>query len=198
MKLRTTLTAALLAIVSTGLFAGNDTDNTKDSQAIVRNSSKNSVYQLVYTSASTGTVKVSILDANGNLIMTDRILNSQDGFMRPYNFSGLAEGNYLIEVQDGKNTVKLPVTHKITSIEEAINVKIKALAVEKKFQLTMLGSSENGLQVDILDGANKLVYTDYIDAHNSFSKVYDLTKVKAENFTFEVKSSNKLISKEQF
>ena len=196
MKLRATLTAALLAVVSTGLFAGNDRDNTNDTQAIVRNSSKNAVYQLVYTSASENSVKVSIMDANGNLIMTDKIQNATEGFMRPYNFSGLAEGNYLIEVQDGKNTVKLPVTHK-RNVEE-INVKIKALAIEKKYQLTMLGSSEYGLQVDILDQTNKLVYTEYIDAHSSFSKVYDLSKVRANNFTFEVKSSNKLISKEQF
>jgi hypothetical protein len=130
--------------------------------------------------------------------MTDRVKNEEDGFMRPYNFAALAEGNYLIEVQDSKGKVKVPFTHKVNKAAQPLQVKVKALTTDKKYQLIMVGSQAEVLQVNILDEANTLVYTDYIDAKNSFSKVYDLTKVKASNFTFEIRNSNEIISSQQF
>lgn len=198
MKTKSTLIALLLTVMSGVLLAGNDREKASDSQAIVRNSGKSAVYQLVYISQIPGTVHVSIFDTKGNIILAERVKNTEDGFMRPYNFSAIEEGNYMIEVQDGKSKVKVPFTHKVTKAIQPLKVNIKALPAEKKFQLVMLGNNDDLLQVNILDQTNKLVYTDYIDARTSFSKVYDLTKVKANNFTFEIKKSDEVISKQQF
>jgi hypothetical protein len=197
MKTKSILTALLITVMSTMLLA-NDREKASDAKAIIRNSGKNAVYQLVYLSEVPGTVSVSILDAKGNTIMTDRVKNVEEGFMRPYNFSALAEGNYVIEVHDSKGIVKVPFIHKVTKAVQPLQVKVKALPTDKKYQLIMVGSQEDVLQVNILDGTNTLVYTDYIDANNSFSKVYDLTKVKANNFTFEIRNSNEVISTQQF
>ncbi|QHT69193.1 hypothetical protein GXP67_22385 [Rhodocytophaga rosea] len=183
--------------MSTMLLA-NDREKSSDAKAIIRNSGKSAVYQLVYLSEVPGTVNVSIVDAKGNTIMTDRVKNVEEGFMRPYNFSALAEGNYLIEIQDAKGKVMVPFIHKVSKTVQPLNVKVKALPTDKKFQVIMIGNQSDVLQVNILDEAKALVYTDYIDATNSFSKVYDLTKVKANNFTFEIRNSNEIISTQQF
>lgn len=198
MKTTATLIALLMTVMSSVLYAANDRENTSDAQAIVRTSSKNSVYQLVYLSQIHGTVTVSITDASGNIIMTDRVKNIEDGFMRPYNFSAIAEGNYLIEIQDSKGKVKVPFIHKVNKDMQPLKVNVRALPAEKKFKLVMVGNNENLLQVNILDQANTLVYTDYINASSNFSKVYDLTKVRASNFTFEIRNADKLISTQQF
>jgi hypothetical protein len=197
MKTKSILIALLVTVMSTMLFA-NDREKSSDAKAIIRNSGKSSVYQLVYLSEAPGTVNVSILDSKGNTIMTDRVKNVEDGFMRPYNFSALAEGNYLIEIQDSQGKVKVPFIHKVSRAVQPMQVKVKALPTDKKYQVIMVGSQADVLQVNILDEANTLVYTDYIDATGSFSKVYDLTKVKASNFTFEIRNSNEVISTQQF
>ena len=197
MKTKSILIALLVTVMSSALFA-NDREKLSDAKAIIRSSGKSSVYQLVYLSEVPGTVSVSILDAKGKTIMTDRVKNVEEGFMRPYNFSALAEGNYVIEVQDSKGKVKVPFIHKVNKAVQPMQLKVKALPTDKKYQLIMVGSQADVLQVNILDGDRTLVYTDYIDANNSFSKVYDLTKVKASNFTFEIRNSNEIITTQQF
>jgi hypothetical protein len=42
--------------------------------------------------------------------MVDRIKNERDGFMRPYNFASLEEGNYQIEINDHNGKVVLPLS----------------------------------------------------------------------------------------
>jgi hypothetical protein len=127
--------------------------------------------------------------------MVDRIKNDKDGFMRPYNFSSLAEGSYQIEINDHNGRVVLPLTHNM--VAAPVKVKIEALEA-KKFQLVMVGQPTEGIQVDILDNSNRVVYSDYIQAQSSFRKVYNLSQLQSENFKFEVKSQNKIITTEKF
>ena len=196
MRKKTTLLAVLITLMSTSLFASNDRGEVKENaQPIVRPTSKKSVYQVVYQSAHKGAVTVNILDANGKVIMVDRIINDSEGFMRPYNFASLAEGNYQIEVKDHTGRVVLPLNH--TVAVAPVKVKIQALDT-KKFQLVMVGQSSGGLQVEIKDNNNRIVYSDYIQTSSSFSKVYNLSQLQADNFTFEVKNNNKVITSEQF
>jgi hypothetical protein len=115
--------------------------------------------------------------------------------MRPYNFSSLAEGDYQIEINDHNGKVVLPLNHAVSVAP--VKVKIEALEA-KKFQLVMVGQPAEGLQVDILDNNNKVVFSDFITAQSSFRKVYNLNQVQAENFKFEVRSQNRIITTEKF
>jgi hypothetical protein len=196
MRKKATLLAVLIAVMSTSLFASNDRGDVKENtNALVRVTGKKAVYQVVYQSTHKGTVTVNIVDAKGNVIMVDRISNAEDGFMRPYNFSSLAEGNYQIEINDHNGKVVLPLAHTVASAP--VRVKIEAIDA-KKFQLVMVGQPANGLQVDILDNNNRVVYSDFISAQSSFSKVYNLSQVQSENFRFEVRSEQKVITTEKF
>jgi hypothetical protein len=195
MRKKTTLITVLVTLMSTSLFASNDRGGVKENaQPIVRPTGKKSVYQVVYQSSHKGAVTVNILDANGKVIMVDRI-NNTEGFMRPYNFSSLAEGDYQIEVKDHAGKVVLPLNH--TVAVAPVRVKIEAMDA-KKFQLVMVGQPSGGLQVDIMDNTNRVIYSDYIQAQSSFSKVYNLSQLQSENFKFEVRNNNKVISSEKF
>jgi flagellar hook assembly protein FlgD len=196
MRKKATLLAVLITVMSTSLFASNDRGDIKENtNAIVRATGKKAVYQVVYQSAQRGSVTVNILDAKGNVIMVDRIKNEKDGFMRPYNFTSLAEGNYQIEINDHNGKVVLPLSH--TAVVAPVKVRIEALDA-KKFQLVMVGQPVGGLQVDILDNSNKVVYSDFIQAQSSFSKIYNLSQIPAENIRFEVRNQNKVITTEKF
>lgn len=196
MRKKSTLLAVLITLMSTSLFASNDRGEVKENaQPIVRATAKKSVYQVVYQSSHKGAVTVNILDANGKVIMADRIINDSEGFMRPYNFSSLAEGEYQIEVKDHAGKVVLPLNHSVAAAP--VKVKIEALDA-KKFQLVMVGQSSGGLQVEIMDNNNRVVYSDYIQTSSSFSKVYNLSQLPAENFKFEVRNNNKVITSEKF
>jgi flagellar hook assembly protein FlgD len=196
MRKKATLLAVLITVMSTSLFASNDRGDAKENtQALVRNTGRKAVYQVVYQSAHRGSVTVNILDGKGNVIMVDRIKNTNEGFMRPYNFSSLAEGDYQIEINDHNGKVVLPLNHAVAVAP--VKVKIEALEA-KKFQLVMVGQPAEGLQVDILDNNNKVVFSDFITAQSSFRKVYNLNQVQAENFKFEVRSQNRIITTEKF
>ncbi len=52
--------------------------------------------------------------------------------------------------------------------------------------------------VNILDKNRILVYEDYIDHESSFSKVYDLSKVNADELEIEVVAQQKLLAKAKY
>jgi hypothetical protein len=201
---KTTIAAALLMIISTCSFAGvtkdgeKDKDKTKgESKASISGSTKDEVYNLLYRSNTPGKVLVSIRDAKGKLILVDYIRN-KDGFMRPYNFSTLTEGNYLVEVTDHNGKMSMPVEHKSHEVKNSIKADVKALSNDRKYELLMLGNLSKGVKVTIYNKYDKVIFTEVITMPGGFSKVYDLTKVEDREVTFEVRSEKKIILTERF
>lgn len=195
---KTTIAAAFLMAISTLTFAGNDKDKAKgESTATIINSTKENVYKLHYNSATPGTVAVNILDASGKVILIDYIKN-KEGFVRPYNFQGLSEGNYFIEVNDHAGKVKIPLTHKSEQISNFIKADVKALSSDRKFELLMLGNLSKGVVVTIYNKFDKIIYSESITETSGIRKVYNLSKVGDREITFEVKAQNKVIHTERF
>lgn len=188
------LVAALVTVMSTSIFAGNEKGEIN---AVVKSSTKNGVYELLYRSTTPGTVTVQIFDAKGNLVLTDRVQN-QNGFKRPYNFAFQTEGNYTIEVTDNSGKLRLPLMHQAIIAAQPAKVTVSALPDSKKYQVVMVGQIANDVRVDILDADSRVIFSDNISARNSFSKVYDLSQLKVANFTFEVKSQNQVVNTTQF
>ncbi len=187
------ISAALLTVLGANVWA-NPGDEVKGAvKASVTTTTKNGVYQLVYR--GTGAVKVTITNAAGEIVLTDQI-NAEGGFLRPYNFSLQPAGAYTVTVLDGNGKASLPLVHGAAASVRP-NVQIKPVQ-DKKFQLTMLGSNSEQVSVNIYDAAANLVFTDNIAKQGSFSRVYDLTKIPAGSFTFEVVSENGLVTKKQF
>jgi hypothetical protein len=54
------------------------------------------------------------------------------------------------------------------------------------------------VSVNIFDKHNELVFDDYIDHERAFSRIYDLSKVKANELRIEVESESKMLATAEF
>src|SRR5690242_12927838 len=83
------------------LVFGHGTDGPiKGSSSVaVTNVTGSKLYKVYYKSDQVGKVKVSVLSENGSIIFSET-LRKVNGFLRPYNFDGLPEGEYTIRVED--------------------------------------------------------------------------------------------------
>ncbi len=188
------ISAALLTVLGANVWA-NPGDEVKGAvKASVTTATKNGVYNLVYQ--GTGMVKVVITNAVGEVVMVDQI-NAEGGFKRPYNFTTQPSGSYTLTVMDRNGKASLPLVHGNAFAQTRPKVQISPVQ-DKKFQLTMLGSNSEQVSVNIYDAAANLVFTDNIEKQGSFSRVYDLTKIPAGSFTFEVVSEDGVVTKKQF
>ena len=186
------ISAALLTVLGANVWA-NPGDEVKGVvKASVATTTKNGVYNLVYR--GTGAVKVTITNAAGEVVLMDQI-NAEGGFLRPYNFTSQPAGTYTLTVLDRNGKATLPLVHGAAQLRPVAAIKP---VQDKKFELTLVGSSADQVSVNIYDAAQNLVFTDHIDKQGSFSRVYDLTKIRTSNFTFEVLGQGGLLTRKQF
>src|ERR1041385_7272191 len=79
--------------------------SSAERMAVVRNGE---IFKVIYSGEDVANVNVTIRDSDGNKVFSEDII-SVHGFIRPYNFSQLSKGDYLICVTDklGRNTEKV-------------------------------------------------------------------------------------------
>lgn len=138
--------------------------------------------KLFYKSEKASKVRVTIYDDHNNVVLTDNI-KKMDGFVRPYNFSSLPEGDYTIEVADesGKQVSRVDY-HKTKFKKIAHLIKIQN---SSKYMLMLSNRGEDVVNVRILDDARNVVYEGSETISDDFSKVFDLEKLNGE-FSFEI------------
>jgi hypothetical protein len=201
MKKAKIVIASLLTLISLQGFS-SDKNNTVSSRVDLRlvKHEDQLVYRLMYQSAIQGLVKVSIYDASGALMLTERIQN-QTGFIRPYNFSALPVGEYTIEVSDGSEKTTRQIFHGISSLNESndnqVKVSVQSLGDNQKYALSVLGECRS-VEVKIYDAYNNLVFTELVAEPGNFRKVYDFSKIKLQNFTFVVENATSILHSASF
>ena len=158
-----------------------------------------SVYRLVYQSGAAGTVKVLIYNERRELLFEDRIQNT-NGFARPYNFVNLPSGKYSLEIIDanGKETKEITVGETDTVVASAPRVFVQATENPASYEMSVLGSSYEPLQVNIYDTLGNLIFTESIQEGSSFRKVYNLSKLNLTSCTFEVSNDQQLLQRVTF
>lgn len=80
---------------------GTDEPNTEASLMAITNAKASTLFNLYYKSLKPGSVKISISDKNGVTVFKEN-LKRVDGFIRPYNFENLPEGEYPVSIEDDK------------------------------------------------------------------------------------------------
>ncbi len=188
--------ALIVAMSAAGIHTVSANDEVRGAAtATIEASSRKAVYNLIYRSAATGIVRVTISDAAGRVIMVDEIL-ATGSFLRPYNFIGQPEGAYTLTIADrnGKTEVPLEYKNEVTIARPIVAVKP---VNEAKYELSVTGTVEP-IVVNIYDAASNLVYSDQINMAGSYSRVYNLNKLKAGNITFEVVGQNGVIRTAKF
>jgi hypothetical protein len=151
-------------------------------------SAKTSVYNIYYSSAEAGKVKVSILNDESQLVFTE-VLSNVSSFKRPYNFSQLAEGQYTIVIEDKNGKHVDQVNYTMNKVQSFISV-VEVANQESKYVLNVTNNGTEEVFVKIFNGAT-LLHSQALKVTGNFGLVYNLTKIKSpETISFEVTTSN--------
>ncbi|SKC41828.1 hypothetical protein [Ohtaekwangia koreensis] len=183
MKKSLSIVAALMIFSST-LFAGIiDNPNAATGMAIMKNGS---TIKLFYKGTKQADVKVSIYNATNSLVYSETIKNV-DGFVRPYNFSNLAEGEYSIELIGDNGRQIERVSYKLGKVEKLANV-LHVAGERNKYILTVANKGQDVLTVKIYGDKGTLLYSKVENVDGDFAQVYNFEQY-AGSITFEVSDS---------
>ena len=176
----------MLAAVS-GVVSAKNIDEPKASTGVALMKSDKGV-KVFYKGSKTGTIKVTITNAQGESIYRETLKNVES-FMRPYNLSSISEGEYNIEIvtPEGRQVEKF--LYSKTKVEKLMNLMQVKDSGGKYILMVSNKSGEDELKVNIYDEAYRLVYQGTENITGDFAKVYDLSSL-GKNFTFEVSDSN--------
>jgi hypothetical protein len=180
MKKILALSASVL--MCTLVFArGIDGPIKGSSSVAVTNAMGSTLYKVYYKGDRPLKVKISIVDEKGSTVLNETIRNL-DGFIRPYNFYGLPEGQYTIKVEDENGKTVEKVNYKSGRIEKLI--QIHKLAGENKYLLSISSPKPEDVFIYIFDDKGNLVYNEIQSIKKDFAQVYNLMEMKS--FTIEV------------
>jgi len=169
----------MLIAISSAAFA-NRTDNpSTNTVAVVEDGA---IFKLYYRPLEQMDVKISIHDAADKIVFSE-VLKKSEGFVRPYNFSNLPEGNYTIEIVDNSGRHTESVTYRknnITALAHLIRIP-----GGEKYVLTVPNRNLGEVTVRILDSFDNVIYNQKESVVGDFAKIYNLEECSGK-FVFEV------------
>lgn len=190
------LSITSIVLFSTAMFAGGHDESPKSSSGIaVMHGVEKGLFKVYYKAAETNNVKVSILNAANKEVFSETI-KKVDGFVRPYNFEKLAEGEYTIRIEDGNQVQLEKVNYNSGEVEKLVQLR-KMTSEEGKFLLTASGQGREQIVVNIYNDEQKIIYTETTAIESTYAQVYNLSKVKGD-VSFEIVHANGKTEKLEF
>lgn len=175
------LLAALL-ILTSATFAKTP-DNPASNIAVLKNGA---TIKLLYKGTAQNDVKVLILNEDNQIVFTEKI-RATDGFIRPYNFSRLPQGNYSFTLVDSKGRQIEHVDYRTERPRKLMHVA-RVNGTTDKFVLSVPNQGSDKLSVTIYDDMNRVLYSGKENITGDFARVYNL-KDHEGTVTFEVSDS---------
>lgn len=183
MNTRTFLSALVLSVSSTLAFANDD----ESSMAVVIGENSY-IFKVVYKAASANRVQVSIRNTQNEVVFTESF-NKMNGFTRPYNFNGLPEGEYTIEVEDNQGKKVEKVDYHLGKVNSLI--KVTKLSHElSKFMVSVPNQGKNKINVLILNEQGDMLFEETRKVTGDFGIVYNLVNAGSYTFVVSDKSGN--------
>jgi hypothetical protein len=164
---------------------------TSPSSMTVTTTSNGSVFNINYKTTEAENVKVSIINSLNQTVFSETI-NNVVSFVRPYNFSQLAEGEYTIVVADKRGKQAEKVSYSLNKIASFISVSEMAHS-ENKYALNVNNNGSEVVYVKIYDGNEELIHEQNVEVTGSFGLIYNLSQVKStvgSSVTFEISTSS--------
>jgi len=174
-------------LFSTMMFAGVANEISDASKVSVKKG-KESNFIVMYKPEKAMNVRVAIVNELGNTIFSETLKNTE-GFMRPYNFSGLSEGIYTIEIADASGEHTELIDFRTGNVEKSINVKKIA---GSKYLLTASGEGKEDITINIYDAFDTLIHSETAVTDGNFGQVYNLGKMD-NAIKFEIKSQDGVV-----
>ena len=183
MKTKSLYVAALMTLAAAFTAVGKDEPAALGLAVVPVKGSE--VFRVIYKGENPGKVKLSVYNAASEVVFTESMANV-GGFIRPLNFSGLAFGEYTIELTDasGKKTEKVSYKPAKTAVT---NVHVAKLKDGNKFLLSVANGTKESITVKIFDEANNLVHVSTKEVTGDFAQLFSVKEV--EGVTFEISNN---------
>ncbi|MFZ6000314.1 MAG: hypothetical protein ACOYW3_07370 [Bacteroidota bacterium] len=172
-------------LFSTVVFAGGTDENPSSVAGAAILKKGESTFSVIYK-GSESKVTVSILDSRNRQVFSETVKN-ETGFLRPYNFAGLREGEYTIAIADATGTKTEKVIYRSGAVSKQVN--LVKMADGDKYLFTAAGKGEENITLNIFDQANQLVHSELKSISGDFAQVYNLSKIGGQP-TFEIVHQN--------
>lgn len=182
MKTKSLYVAALMILAAAFTAVGKDEPVAHGLAVVPVKGSE--VFRVIYKSETAGKVKLSVYNSAAQVVFTET-MTSVDGFIRPLNFSGLAFGDYTIELADatGKKTEKVSYR----PAKPTANVHVSRLVANDKFLLSVTNSAKDVITVKIFDDASNLVYVSSKEVTGDYAQLFSVREI--QGVTFEISNS---------
>lgn len=186
MKKSLSFLVVLLTVAS--MTYANSGDNPSTNMAVLKNGTS---VKLLYKGAEQNDVKILIFNENDRVVFSEKIKKT-DGFVRPYNFSKLPEGNYRIQIIDNAGSKTEQVAY---NAENQIN-RNKLIHVARisgtagKFVLSVPNRQKETLTITIY-GDDNVLYSENEIVTGDFARIYNLKDYSGQ-VTFKVTDSKGL------
>ncbi len=154
-----------------------------------------SKYSLTYLKNGSCQVQVSIQNVSGKEVLSDMI-KTRRSFKKIYDFKGLPNGLYSFILTDEDGTITKKITYNYGELNPV--AEVITFEEEEKVKVTVKsnGRTLEPVSINIYDSKNELIFGDYVDLGKSFSRKYDVSKLKkVDKLTVEVIESGKVINK---
>jgi hypothetical protein len=182
MKKLTGLTLGLL-VSSLVMAADNGDGVSKPSTFAVWSSSECRTVHVLYKTEQRGSVKISIMNDKNDVVFSE-ILKKRVGFIRPYNFNELPDGEYTIRIDDNAGSKSEKIKVGLTEPAKMVHVS-NLTGTERKFMMTGFAPKESDLLVRIFDAANQMIFEESRKVNGQFGEVYNIGK-NTGSYTMEV------------
>lgn len=189
-RVKKLMMAVLVTALSTGMVMAQDLSEVFESDNGRNNirleESAYAKYKLVYPVRTAGMVYIKIYDQEGQQVFYDRIKNKY-GFMRPYDFSKLPDGNYKFMIQSNGGKIFAEIVHKLH--QNDLHISVADAGDKGAYQLIVKGVKKDPVYVSIYDKKDELVFEDVVKVGKNFSRIYSFPE-NENDLTFVVTHNN--------
>jgi hypothetical protein len=152
MKTKSIFVAALLVVVAAMSAIGKNEPGVTGMAVVASQGSE--VVKVIYVGETSGKVKLTIYNDASQVVFSET--RNTDGFIRPLNFSGLAYGEYSIELTDASGTKVEKINYQPST--SPTHFHVSQINNEGRFLLSIARTSNSDINVKIYDAQNKLVH----------------------------------------
>ena len=135
-----------------------------------------STVKLLYKSEEQADVKISIFNANHQIVFSEKIKNT-GSFARPYNFALLPEGDYSIQLTNGADTQIEHISYAGTTYRKKAVTKpahVMHVPGTEKFLLAIPNRGQEKLNITIYNNKDVVLYNGAEEVSGDFAKIYNL------------------------
>lgn len=181
----------LVAFTSMGMHAG-----TPD---FTLNVKKEEGKKVTFALKEMDNVTLSIYDAEEKLIYSEKVESPSNSY-KTYDLRALPDGTYFLETEsDTKiSRYKISVQGKTAVLSaHAVSEIYKPTFVNKKglVWISVLNMDESPVNIKIYDKAKNEVYDSDVIVDQNVKRVFDINKIKDEEYTFVLTYKDKVFSK---